>query len=320
MSRFCAACIAVGILWGLDAQAQEAERVNPHADPEACGECHEPTAPGAGIESMVFKLGSPDASCSDCHECVPHEVGLVGDAEDDEDAAVVPEGWPLVEGTLGCLTCHDEPACSGESIEPDDRFFFRGGPYSTLGTFCASCHLMESYEKYNPHEAMEEDPDGSEACEFCHENVPETGAEEDELRVASARICEACHHERGVHSGSDRHQVALEATMLERAANAGLPLDEDRVYCGTCHDPHPAGSTVRSEDRVAILGRSLHPEAWAETVLGPVLAERAAALELTAEPRTEEPDYLRLPLHDGALCRSCHELAEIDLTRSEDES
>lgn len=300
------------------AQAELDPEENPHGSIELCHDCHEPVAPGTPIESIVFSQGDASQTCSYCHDNAPHEVGLDPHGEEGEEQAELPEGWPVLEGELACLSCHDEPACDRQPLADDNRRFLRGGPYGSIGEFCAECHTVDQLGRYNPHQAMVDRPDSEAVCEFCHESAEVTTADMDDLKVASPLMCSGCHRDKDVHAGSEEHMVELEADMVEKAEAAGLPLDETTVYCGTCHDTHPAGSIEENEDRVAILGQDILPEGWMRSVLAPVLEERGQALGVEVSVGAKEPDYLRLPLAGAELCLACHDRASIDLARRED--
>jgi len=137
--------------------------------------------------------------------------------------------------------------------------------------------------------------------------------------VAAPRMCAGCHREQDVHASSKEHHVTLDAASVARAEAAGLPLDEGKVYCGTCHDPHPAGSIDQNQDRSGRLGRALLPQEWVEAVLGPAYETRGADRGVVLAPQTTEPDYLRRPLEAGGLCKACHLPAEDDARAVEQE-
>jgi len=273
------------------------------------------------VEEFVWRSGSPDEACLSCHEPGPHDVGTepYAGGEQADEFATLPDSWPLYDGKLSCLTCHDEPACDGDPLDPANHRFYRGGPVASIGEFCARCHTVEQWGSYDPHEAMEQRPDLTSICEFCHQSATVTEADLDDLMVAAPRMCAGCHREEDIHASSREHHVTLDAAGITRAEAAGLPLDQGKVYCGTCHDPHPAGSIEQNQDRVARVGQPLVPQQWAEAVLGPTFEARSTRQGVVVSPRTTEPDYLRLPLADGALCKACHLPADIDAGSGEPE-
>ncbi len=321
MSRKLAAVAMIVPLCILLAASADTEEESPHGSPTGCSTCHEPVARGTALQDFVWVGGSSDAACLECHEPGPHDVGMepYGGGEDADEYATLPEGWPLVDGTLACLTCHDEPACDGLPLEPDNHRFYRGGPVGSVGEFCARCHTVEQWGSYNPHEVMEERPDMTSVCEFCHQSATVTEADMDDLRVAGPRMCAGCHREPDIHASAAEHHAELDAAAIARADAAGLPLDEGKVYCGTCHDPHPAGSIDQNQDRVGRLGRELMPPGWADAVLGQDFARRGEERGVVVQARTTEADYLRLPLEGGDLCKVCHLAEDTDAASGEPE-
>lgn len=291
--------------------APGADEESPHGVPAGCVWCH--TEGDSGPLGSTFARGSSDAACLYCHEEGPHEVGMEPVLGDDGtgEHAKLPETWPLDGRVVACLTCHDEPACDGASMDPDNPYFLRGGPYDTIGSFCARCHTVEQLGSYDPHTDMKERPDAKSVCEFCHQDAEVTEADMDDLKVAGPRMCEGCHLEVEMHASSAEHLIDLEPEVIARAQAAGLPLDEGTVFCGTCHDPHPADSIEQDSGRAETLGGPLMPAGWAQEVLGVALDQRE--IEASEDTLgTTEPDYLRLPLADGQLCKACHLAADVD--------
>jgi hypothetical protein len=307
----CLATVPLGALLGA---APGEHEESPHGSPTGCASCHETVVPGTPVEAIVYTHGTLDETCLHCHEFGPHDVGMEpypGGDEADEYAKL-PADWPLWNGVVSCLTCHDEPACDGKELAPDNVRFYRGGAAASIGEFCARCHTVEQWQSYNPHEVMEERPGLTSVCEFCHQSATVTEADMDDLMVAAPRMCAGCHREEAIHASAPEHLVTLDAAGITRAADAGLPLDQGKVYCGTCHDPHPAGSIEANEDRVGRVGQPMMPADWADTVLAPAYESRSAQQGLVITPLTTEPDYLRHPLTGGELCKVCHLAADID--------
>ena len=296
-----------------EAMAAEPDaRLNPHAAPDACERCHDPVDAGTPAESIPFAHGGIDEACLWCHAEAPHQVDIEAHRRGEEGVprgkALVPMVFPLLDGKLSCLTCHDEPACSGESHSPTNPRFFRAGPYETLGTFCDSCHGAgtEGDVRFNPHLAMEEQRETTAICQFCHEMVDDRPEDLDQLRAGRVAICHGCHKDTR-HTGSQEHLVALDDEMRVRADDGDLPLTSDgEVFCGTCHDPHPPGSKDSAQDRVEYTGQPLFTDPWLWPLLEPVLAERAESLGTDLTPWTLEPRYLRKPLRGNVLCGTCH--------------
>lgn len=286
---------------------------NPHFVPGRCESCHAPAPSGAQPGDITWAAGTADDTCSSCHATAPHEVGIHahrrGDSVVDEpgvDRARVPEEFPLPGDMIGCLTCHDEPACTGRSQDADNPRFFRGGPYESMGGLCELCHAAADEVRFNPHLAMEEKRETTAICEFCHDLV-EGEPDLDVLKIDRVAICYGCHKDTR-HTGSAEHiEATIDPEMRTRAEAGGLPLTPDgEVFCGTCHDPHAPGSKPAAMERVKWAGKPLFDDPWLWSVLEPILQERADTLDTDPMGWTVEPDFMRKPLRGNALCGTCH--------------
>lgn len=223
---------------------------DPHWDPGSCRVCHgdDPSMrqPIAGAQA--------DALCLSCHDGKKasdeaHPIGRV--------AATVstraPDGWPLVDGRLGCLTCHDmKDHCAKPERPIDNPNFIRGYEAGDSLASCRNCHAATD-TRMNPHLTI-----AATSCGFCHQRPPEIPADgvargDPLLRAPGSRVCLGCHvvhpdpAPRG-HLGAEatpaiRMNLAAAADTLDGpgAASSPLPLAEDRVQCYTCHNPHAPG-------------------------------------------------------------------------------
>ncbi len=284
------------LLWLVVTGISLADPPSPHGQPEGCAACHLPAASGASASEMQFTTGHPDGACRECHDRDPHQVGIV------PNRVQVPQKMLLYGDKLSCMSCHDEPACEGETVSTANPNLFRGGPYASVGVLCSQCHVVTGVDRFNPHQAMaERDPS---VCEHCHLEQPkETGAAP--LKISGPNACLGC-HVAAVHSGSEAHLVDAPPWALSGARKAGLPLDErGRIVCVTCHDPHPAASLGRG-DR-AVPGVALFPSRWVAEVLQAGIPEGTGAQDASLQSVVVEPDFLRRPLGNGALCQACHD-------------
>ena len=295
--------------------------VNPHFSPDHCAACHAETAPGGQPEDMVWAGGTANDTCRSCHDTAPHEVdveahrrGESAPAEAGVDRARVPDEFPLPDGLLACLTCHNEPACTGNTQDPKNHRFFRGGPYKSMGGLCERCHSTAEEVRFNPHLAMTEKRETTAICEFCHDLVDDK-PDLDVLKIDRVSICYGCHKDTR-HTGSDEHLKQLDPEMKARAEEGGLPLTPDgEVFCGTCHDPHPPGSKPSAMDRAEWAGKPLFDDPWLWSVLEPILQKRAATLDTDPMSWTVEPDFMRKPLTGNALCGTCHTPDDTEMRR-----
>jgi predicted CXXCH cytochrome family protein len=301
-----------------------AEHPNPHFAPDRCDVCHAPTPPGATAEQMTWAAGTANDTCRTCHTTEHHQVGMKahrrGQGSDEDvgrDRARVPAAFPLVDGEMACLTCHDEPTCEGSPQEPKNPRFFRGGPYGHLGGLCENCHAAAQTVRFNPHKAMEEKRDTTAICEFCHDLV-DGKPDLELLKTDRVAICYGCHKDTR-HTGSAEHLKTLDPGMKARAEAGELPLTPDgKVFCGTCHDPHPPGSKPSAMDRTEWAGKPLFTDPWLLSALEPILEERAETLGTDVTPWTKEPDFMRKPLSGNALCGTCHTPEDTEERRRRD--
>ena len=239
--------------------------VNPHGDPRQCTACH------AGQHAPYTAIAGEavDAVCLTCHD------GKIAPAERhpsarrmDVPGIISPEGWPLADGKLTCLTCHD---LSGH-CQPDGdplaagNAFLRGPQPSNVVAFCAACHETPTTQvRFNPHRVF--DATGAVepgSCAVCH-----VGAQADNVRAPLSSdsspgalrhpelmLCAGCHtrhvdyfepgHVGTVMPDDSKQRLA----KTKRAINRGLddpPLrlgEGDRIVCTTCHNPHQQGLFV----------------------------------------------------------------------------
>ncbi len=295
---------------------------NPHGSAD-CAACHVDVT--VGLPGLVE--GSPDALCDSCHPGDDlHEVGIP------QVETRAREDMLLVDGLVSCVSCHDEPACEGRQVDPADPYFYRGGPVSDVSELCFRCHVEEDMTQYNPHDQafLEDGSINPDTCDYCHVDVPDPASarsiEDIQLRVGSINTCRGCHLTTP-HAGTHEHQVEPSAAALEQMKRSeqrtGIPMVLDphgRIFCVTCHNPHPPG--VLQEPPAypgygTFRDQPVIPTAVFEQVTVPETEVRSRALTeatgvadaLSAD--NSEPDFLRLPLRNGELCNACHVPAAI---------
>jgi predicted CXXCH cytochrome family protein len=175
-----------------------AEAINPHWNPDRCTTCHE----AADHQMLPIAPESIDGLCLSCHDGVkapadPHPIGRPAHT----DLVDTPADWPTLEGTIGCLTCHDilqhcNPAAQRSASNP--MFLRHWDPQRPL-QYCSNCHLAEAGQRFSPH--RERDASGrirEDACFFCHTERPEIPADgrrtfHPHLRQQTSQICLNCH-------------------------------------------------------------------------------------------------------------------------------
>ena len=248
----------------VDSPASETEEeiVNPHWTGKYCSECHLEDNPQGKGAALRFD-GDSVKLCNRCHETEfartdNHPVGV---ALLEEMKKTMPETFPLDDGKLSCLTCHDVLSQMKDDyvLKQTNPKFIRGAPFEALATFCFFCHKQEEYKKTNPHKQLDESGKIVEArCLFCHQSAPDPdrvkSISEVSFKATLSLYCVNCHFKQKTgHPARADHLVALPDFLKEylperlKAQHADLPLDGDRIFCGTCHNPHEKGVIRRAE-------------------------------------------------------------------------
>ena len=241
-------------------KAKTEEKEEYHYTGKYCTDCHE-QIPQRGGNKYLKDAGDYNLLCK-CHLKTPdsyiHPVDIKPSKEKEER---FPTGFPLEEGKVSCLTCHDiYKQCQKRRV---DKFSLRGAPYAKRTDFCFKCHYEKSYGKLDPHTQLAENGDiKPKVCLYCHTEKPdEIRALYEDVRFYGdlAMLCQRCHMIRGNHSGNFNHMVKpspkLLANMKSMEERFGiiLPLDADgKMTCVTCHNPHQKG--VIPPDRAAAKG------------------------------------------------------------------
>ncbi|MBX3396819.1 MAG: hypothetical protein KF841_15790 [Phycisphaerae bacterium] len=239
---------------------------NPHWSATRCDTCHTMTGP----QAAPIPVADVDAGCIKCHDGIhavaeAHPVGRPGTTNN----TTVPQDWPLNEGRLGCLTCHDvRRHCDVTSTRPArNSAMLRGSGLEGSVKFCLQCHGDAEAWRISPHQQLV--ANGvvrEESCAYCHAATPTRPADghrtgQPQLRAAGSSICLGCHSKHwdyfpGGHLGqavtgriaerllAARAESAIDSSSSDSASTppgAAYPLDEGRVACYTCHNPHQRG-------------------------------------------------------------------------------
>jgi predicted CXXCH cytochrome family protein len=201
--------------------------INPHHRSVLCSVCH--------IEEKNFTLITRDTSllCNRCHAS-RKIVGSSHPLSPVPPGMKLPEGWPVREGTLGCLTCH----LPGHEDDPKGNKLLRGDPQESRTAFCSRCHDPEGRGVTNPHPLIRE----LKGCTDCHAEIPVFGRDNAQTVTFNASInvtCLSC-HDPPPHPGGSTHTIGIDP---ERASGipGSFPLGPlGRITCATCHNPHLA--------------------------------------------------------------------------------
>ncbi len=260
------------------ATTQPARAENPHWRSTGCRACH------AYVDDKLQPIAMEqiDPVCWSCHDGqrAHREVHPVGRLFI-EGQVIKPEGWPVPDDKLACVTCHDiRSACDHAEARPTiNSAFLRGTPGESPRRFCGHCHASTDHaqRRYSPHIMLDGQGRPLETvCTFCHQTTTSAAGAmvrtgEADLRADPVGLCVVCHprhvdyfepghighplpaemRERLVrlHAAKEARESAVPQTQPADAA-LFLPLAEDgRIVCATCHNPHqeglfPAGSTL----------------------------------------------------------------------------
>lgn len=253
---------SIGIVPALPQNDIQEEIVNPHWTGKDCIECHLEESPKGKGAPLQFD-GDSIKLCNRCHETefARTDIHPVGVPLLDAMKENMPKNFPLENGKVGCLTCHDPlpPMKEDFARKKVDPTFLRGGPYEVLVKFCFYCHRQEEYKKTNPHKQL--DKQGridKDRCLFCHASLPDPAKVqtigEVTFKSELALYCISCHpEEKSGHPSRADHLVTLPGFLQEsipvrlEETHVELPLDGDRIFCGTCHNPHEKGVIQRKE-------------------------------------------------------------------------
>jgi mono/diheme cytochrome c family protein len=194
---------------------------NPHWKANGCASCHTPEFQDKNGAPVKIPVNKADAVCLSCHdgEKATAEAHPT-DRPYDTKKYAKPGSWPLADGRLACLTCHDVlMGCNHKVTRPvANRVFLReqkamgsatpAGPTTRTGQlkvqqrtvpFCQNCHLEQQYVKVNPHLMLSADRKAAleDKCLMCHEKPLDRGAMtrtgQPSLRSPQEQLCRDCH-------------------------------------------------------------------------------------------------------------------------------
>jgi hypothetical protein len=282
---------------------------NPHGDPALCSSCHTSAVGGRGA---LYFDGNVSQLCHSCHDgrLATDEVHPVDVVPSAAIARKIPSDFPLEDGMLTCLSCHDvaRDCKAGRIADMPGHILLRGAPVSYPLAFCFRCHAQENYRPFNAHDQLEAGKAKTDTCDWCHVKVPDVNSRLEEgasyaLRSKSFGVCSNCHRVADDHPTGDSHMNAipsenmmwymsayeiepqmhlpfdqlLEYVRAAKRSPRSIALDENgRITCYSCHNPHEKG---------------LLPN-WNLRSIG-------------AEPKHAVNHRLRA--REGIACRACHQ-------------
>ncbi len=290
-----AALLLIGVLKVCSAQVPDVQikkAVNPHWEAARCDQCH---AIVGGVRQTIAPEKS-DGICLSCHngKSAGAELHPIGRAIAKDHAA--PSGWPVIEGRIHCITCHDmKKACSATAARPVDNTAMLRGMGDGEKPFCQNCHGADQFPKFNPHMMLTDKREVIEArCLACHTQTPDRTIKERTgnplLRSDELLLCKACHrnHKEQFNPGHLGSKIKPEMLAFMRAREliglAGAPGAElvtqlknanaqptmmhpakgDTISCSTCHNPHqagllPMGTSLAYRPMRIVDGRTISP-------------------------------------------------------------
>ncbi len=247
---------------GVAAGTAREEIVNPHWTGKNCIECHVEDLPQWKDAKLKYD-GDSVMLCNRCHgtEFARADIHPVGVSLTKEMKKISPKDWPLKDGQLTCLTCHDARIQMTDdfAVRTENPKFMRGAPFESLAEFCFTCHQQAEYKKTDPHKQLDAGGRIIESrCLFCHLSFPDSSQVKDITEVSFKSelkfYCVNCHpQEKTEHPARADHMVKLPGAMKKSlssqitALQVDIPLDGDRIFCGTCHNPHERGVIKRKE-------------------------------------------------------------------------
>jgi RNase P subunit RPR2 len=171
----------------------------------------------------------------------------------------IPANWPLVDSKTTCLTCHAvllqmqaNPVQQRGNIN-----FLRGYQSGDIVAFCFNCHQKERFQKTNPHQQTGSRGSANRSsCFLCHTEGLASGFEvcfEASVKMKGPSLCIGCHWNlpKGhiVHEQLESDTLSAKEAALYKLDEEGieLPLEDGRMHCATCHNPHPEGIIGRKE-------------------------------------------------------------------------
>ncbi len=227
---------------------------NLHYTGKYCLECHEKT-PQEG-EDKLLKFNGDFTQLCRCHGYTPgtyiHPVDIIPSAEKREK---IPDDFPLVNGIVTCITCHDiYLQCKNDKKEQSiNKRFLRGAPFISRTALCFKCHDEKKYTMLDPHNQLT--ATGKiivVKCLYCHIEKPdESNATFEEVKLIGNLevLCFRCHYKQSsMHPINADHLLKpsdkIRAMMKDSEKKYGiiLPLNyQGKVTCPTCHNPHERG-------------------------------------------------------------------------------
>jgi predicted CXXCH cytochrome family protein len=209
--------------------AKDSVVIRPHFQKALCFACH------ANTDDYALRDDDVNALCDRCHAS-GKILSNIHPLRKVPPTIIPPKGWPLVNGSLTCLTCHEQ----GHEDQPRRRWMLRGGPYAGSRAVCRNCHTTD-LSASRIHQEINE----NKSCEMCHKTRPRPGTDTAKTVTFIADpdlLCMRC-HDQSAADGSVHHGDVVGREVEEGHLRAELLLYKGRVMCATCHNPHISEAT-----------------------------------------------------------------------------
>ena len=233
------------------------ENTDIHFNARYCQECHT-IVPSRKTGEKFLRYGGDYQKLCRCHypETGPMHTHPVDILPTEDETLTVPKSFPLQEGKMTCISCHDIFVQCRDSesdrLLMQGQMLLRGLPYDKRIDFCFRCHDKDRYQKYNPHKQI--DPEGNvikTRCLYCHAEAPDSSQttwEDVQLIGGFTELCMGCHYQAAKQPLHERHlrrpsePILARMKLLQIEFNIVLPLDrKGMITCSTCHNPHQKG-------------------------------------------------------------------------------
>lgn len=206
------------------AAARDSAIVRPHYSRALCFACHE------NLDDYALRAEGVNETCNRCHNSgkIP---GNIHPLRKVPASITPPKGWPLTDGALTCLTCHEQ----GHEDQERRPRMLRGGPYESSRAVCRSCHDPAKFQVSDIHKDIN---DGL-RCDFCHIGTPDTapGTGVKPTFIVDPNLpCLSCHED--PHPSLARHYLSVNLTAGVQVPPELPLLNGERMMCSTCHNPH----------------------------------------------------------------------------------
>jgi DmsE family decaheme c-type cytochrome len=227
----------------------------------------------------VAPAAPPTSDSENCAAC--HDEALIDHFDRSIHGRL--EAFEVLDGGVGCESCHGAADEHMGSADPADIKGLKGDLPEDINAVCTRCHSGGRFVSWAGSEHML----SGVGCTDCHEIHP--SGRPDDWKIDDPRTCYRCH----------------EDVRAEMYLPSHHPVKEGKMTCLACHEPH--GSTthgLRTEERPNDLCLNCH-----SAYQGPFVFEHAPVVEDCGICHTPHgaPANNLLVQTEPFLCLQCHE-------------